>query len=96
MLKSTPMSLISQMENLDVPVDSRAVVVMNEKTGTIVMGENVRIATVAVAHGNLSIQIKEDVRVLNPFHMHLSLLKEKRPSKIAKTGRLLPQGGRLL
>ncbi|MCX5819691.1 MAG: flagellar basal body P-ring protein FlgI [Deltaproteobacteria bacterium] len=59
--------LISQIENLDVPVDSRAVVVMNEKTGTVVMGENVRIATVAIAHGNLSIQIKEDIHVSQPL-----------------------------
>lgn len=59
--------LISTIENLDVPVDSAAVVVMNEKTGTIVMGENVRISTVAVAHGNLSIQIREDKQVSQPL-----------------------------
>lgn len=59
--------LISVVENLDVPVDSTAVVVMNEKTGTIVMGENVRISTVAVAHGNLSIHIREDKEVSQPL-----------------------------
>ncbi|MHB8090673.1 MAG: flagellar basal body P-ring protein FlgI [Syntrophales bacterium] len=58
--------LVSQIENIDVPVDSRAVVVMNEKTGTVVMGDNVRISTVAVAHGNLSIQIKDEVKVFQP------------------------------
>jgi flagellar P-ring protein precursor FlgI len=59
--------LVSRIENLEVPVDSRAVVVMNEKTGTVVMGDNVRISTVAVAHGNLSIQIKEEVKVSQPL-----------------------------
>jgi len=59
--------LVSLIENLDVPVDSVAVVVMNEKTGTVVMGENVRIATVAIAHGNLSIQIKEEKKVSQPL-----------------------------
>jgi flagellar P-ring protein precursor FlgI len=59
--------LVSILENLDVPVDSVAVVVMNEKTGTVVMGENVRISTVAVAHGNLSIQIKEEKKVSQPL-----------------------------
>jgi len=59
--------LIPQIESLDVPVDSTAVVVMNEKTGTVVMGENVRISTVAIAHGNLSIQIKEEQRVSQPL-----------------------------
>ena len=59
--------LVSLIENLDVSVDSVAVVVMNEKTGTVVMGENVRIATVAIAHGNLSIQIKEEKKVSQPL-----------------------------
>ncbi|MCX5845009.1 MAG: flagellar basal body P-ring protein FlgI [Deltaproteobacteria bacterium] len=59
--------LVSLVENLDVPVDSVAVVVMNEKTGTVVMGENVRISTVAIAHGNLSIQIKEEKKVSQPL-----------------------------
>lgn len=58
---------VSLIERLDIPVDSAAVVVMNEKTGTVVMGENVRISTVAVAHGNLSIQIKEEQKVSQPL-----------------------------
>jgi flagellar P-ring protein precursor FlgI len=59
--------LVSAVENLDVPVDSVAVVVMNEKTGTVVMGENVKISMVAVAHGNLSIRIKEEKKVSQPL-----------------------------
>lgn len=59
--------LVYFIESLDVPVDAAAVVILNEKTGTVVMGDNVRISTVAVAHGNLSIQIKEDVKVSQPF-----------------------------
>lgn len=59
--------MIAAVENVDVSVDAAAVVVMNEKTGTVVMGENVRISTVAVAHGNLSIQIKENVHVSQPL-----------------------------
>lgn len=61
------MELISLIENLDLPVDAPAVVVMNEKTGTVVMGENVRISTIAVAHGNLTIQIKETASVSQPL-----------------------------
>ena len=59
--------LVYHLESLDVEVDSAAVVILNEKTGTVVMGENVRISTVAVAHGNLSIQIKEGVKVSQPL-----------------------------
>lgn len=87
------MNLISMMENLDIPVDSRAVVVMNEKTGTVVMGENVRISTVAVAHGNLSIQIKEDILVSQPLPFSPQSPKEAQPSMDRKTGTILAPGG---
>jgi len=59
--------LVYFIESLEVPVDATAVVMLNEKTGTVVMGDNVRISTVAIAHGNLSIQIKEDAKVSQPL-----------------------------
>ena len=58
---------IASLERLEVVPDSVAKIVMNEKTGTVVLGENVRISTVAVAHGNLSIQIKERLNVSQPL-----------------------------
>jgi flagellar P-ring protein precursor FlgI len=58
---------IASLERLEVVPDSVAKVVLNEKTGTVVLGENVRISTVAVAHGNLSIQIKEKLNVSQPL-----------------------------
>jgi len=60
-------SIVSLIENVEVSVDGPAVVVLNERTGTVVMGENVRISTVAVAHGNLSIQIREEKEVSQPL-----------------------------
>ncbi|HON23967.1 MAG TPA: flagellar basal body P-ring protein FlgI [Syntrophales bacterium] len=60
-------TIISEIENVDVPIAMSAVVVLNEKTGTVVMGEYVRISTVAIAHGNLSITIKENVNVSQPL-----------------------------
>jgi flagellar P-ring protein precursor FlgI len=48
---------IARMETTRVVPDVPAVVVINEKTGTIVAGENVTIGAVAIAHGNLSIEI---------------------------------------
>ena len=59
--------MVATVENLEVTPDTVAKVVLNEKTGTVVIGENVRISTVAVAHGNLSIQIKESVMVSQPL-----------------------------
>jgi flagellar P-ring protein precursor FlgI len=55
--------LIAQIGDIEVVPDSVAKVIVNEKTGTVVVGENVRIQKIAVAHGNLSIQIKETKQV---------------------------------
>lgn len=90
------MQIISLMENLDIPLDSRAVVVMNEKTGTVVMGENVRISTVAVAHGNLSIQIKEDLRVSQPLSFAPPPPQGDLPSLDRKTGTMIAPGGQTI
>ncbi len=58
--------LVAAIEPLEVETDSHAKVVINERTGTVVMGENVRISTIAIAHGNLSIVIKENPNVSQP------------------------------
>lgn len=62
-------NLIARIGDLEVTPDNIAKVIVNEKTGTVVIGQNVRIQNVAVAHGNLSIQIKEsqDVSQALPF-----------------------------
>lgn len=57
---------LAVIEGLDVQVDQRARVVVNERTGTVVMGGHVRISTVAVAHGNLTVQIKTKLNVSQP------------------------------
>ena len=49
--------LIARLEPLPIAVDSTARVVINERTGTVVLGGDVRIGPVAVAHGNLSVRI---------------------------------------
>jgi flagellar P-ring protein precursor FlgI len=49
---------IALVEALDVSPDAGARVVINERTGTVVMGDSVRIAPVAVAHGGMSIEIR--------------------------------------
>jgi flagellar P-ring protein FlgI len=59
--------LVAMIEQLDVTPDKSSMVVFNERTGTVVIGENVKIATVAIAHGNLSIEIKETANVSQPM-----------------------------
>jgi flagellar P-ring protein precursor FlgI len=59
--------LITRVEKLDVKVDMPARVVINERTGTIVIGENVTISQVAIAHGSLSIEVRETPEVSQPL-----------------------------
>ena len=58
--------LIAQIEQLPIDPDQPARVIIDETTGVIVMGEDVRIDKVAVAQGNLTIRITETPRVSQP------------------------------
>ena len=60
-------ALITDIEQLRVIPDISAKVVIDEQTGIIVMGENVRISTVAIAQGNLTIRITETPQVSQPL-----------------------------
>ncbi|MGD9536935.1 MAG: flagellar basal body P-ring protein FlgI [Alphaproteobacteria bacterium] len=59
-------ALLTEVEQLIVEPDSVARVVIDETSGVIVMGENVRISTVAIAHGNLTVRISETPQVSQP------------------------------
>lgn len=57
---------LTEIEQLKIEPDLTAKVVIDESNGVIVMGENVRISTVAVSHGNLTIRITETPQVSQP------------------------------
>jgi len=57
---------ISQVENLTFSVYSQAKVVVNERTGTIVAGGNVRISEVAVTHGGVKVEVVSRPEVIEP------------------------------
>ena len=59
--------LISRVQNVGIVMRPRAKVVMNERTGTIVMGGDVTLTPVAVLHGNLSIEVTTKFEVSQPF-----------------------------
>lgn len=86
-------ALATAIENIEVSVDTPAVVVLNEKTGTVVMGENVRISTVAVAHGNLSIQIKETPVISQPLPFAPQAGPGARPIVNPRDGTIVAPGG---
>lgn len=59
-------SFIGLLENINFePVRPKAKVVVNSRTGTVVIGGDVRISPAAVAHGSLSVKIKEDTKLLS-------------------------------
>ncbi len=61
-----PVDTLARIEDLRVEPDTAAVVVIDEASGTIVMGANVRISTVAIAQGNLTIRVTETPEVSQP------------------------------
>jgi flagellar P-ring protein precursor FlgI len=62
----SPSAFIASIEGLEIRPDSAARVVVNERTGTVVMGGNVRIGNVSVAHGNLTVKVAEGANVSQP------------------------------
>ena len=64
--KGNMVPLMASVENLEVSPDSPAKVVVDEKTGTVVLGRDVRISRSAVAHGNLQITVQESMQVSQP------------------------------
>jgi len=58
--------LLSRIEKLSIDVHPRARVIVNERTGTIVMGKEVRLGAASILHGNLSIEIATEFKVSQP------------------------------
>jgi flagellar P-ring protein precursor FlgI len=61
-----PVTIISELEDIPVNPDTSARIVINERTGTVVLGGMVSVSACAIAHGNLTIQIADDTTVSQP------------------------------
>jgi flagellar P-ring protein precursor FlgI len=61
-----PVDFIALVEAVTVQVDGKARVVVNERTGTVVIGSEVTLSSVSISHGNLSIQIETELQVSQP------------------------------
>ena len=62
----SPAHMVSEIENVEVNPAQKARIVVDQRSGTIVLGSEVRISSVAVAQGNLSIRIRETPGVSQP------------------------------
>jgi flagellar P-ring protein precursor FlgI len=61
----TAVDFMAVLEQIRVEPDSKAVVVINERTGTIISGSHVTVMPVAISHGNLEIIIQDETRFVN-------------------------------
>lgn len=59
-------AVMAKLENISVAVHRRARVVVNERTGTVVMGKDVRLGTVSILHGGFSVEISTEYSVSQP------------------------------
>jgi flagellar P-ring protein precursor FlgI len=64
--QKTPTEFVAQLEALTVETDRRSRIVVNERTGTIVMGNDVRIAPVAIMQGDLTVEVQTTLNVSQP------------------------------
>lgn len=80
--------LISELENIEVSPAQRARVVVDHRSGTIVLGSDVRISSVAVAQGNLTLSVQEDPSIVsaNPFFPELGLISVPRSDVAIEDG----------
>lgn len=82
---------IAMVESVDVKPDNRARVIVNERTGTVVMGNDVKISAVAIAHGNLNVKIMEQPLVSQPMPLSQGVT-----TMTPNTGVSVEEGGRQL
>lgn len=82
---------VALIEGVDVMPDNRAKVIVNERTGTVIMGSEVRISTVAIAHGNLRIKVSEQPQVSQPLPF-----SEGKTMVVPQTGVEVEEGGKNL
>ena len=64
--RKRPTEFVAEIESLTVEPDRTAKIVVNERTGTIIMGKQVHIAPVAIMHGNLNVEIQTIQEVSQP------------------------------
>lgn len=87
-------AFLDETGNTEVQPDTSARVVINERTGTIVIGDNVRLLPVAIAHGSLTVEIRSETEVSQPA---LAFAREATTAIVDNTDvRVSEQGGTLV
>lgn len=79
--KNNEIAMLAALESLEVMPDYTARVIVDERTGTVVMGENVSISALAVAHGNLNVQVSAESAPFSPSD-EVTISAEEQKSKM--------------
>lgn len=84
----SPAHVLARLEGILVEPETRARVVVDQRSGTIVMGADVRISRVAVAQGNLTLRVEESPLVIqpNPFSEGETVVVPRSSAEISKSG----------
>lgn len=87
-ISGSPARILASIENIPVAVATKARIVIDEKSGTIVLGEDVTISQVAIAQGNISITVRETpvVSQPNPFAEGDTIILPRSQIRIEETG----------
>jgi len=73
--RAQEVALLAALENIEINPEHRARVVLNERTGTVVMGDNVTLNQFALSHGNLSLQVKPPPQPGTPANAPVDTVK---------------------
>jgi flagellar P-ring protein precursor FlgI len=89
--KGNVVAFLTEIEQLQVEPDLAAKIIIDERSGIIVMGRDVRVATVAVAQGNLTVSISESPQVSqpNPFSRGRTVVTPNSSVKVSEDGKKL-------
>src|SRR6476469_5462113 len=85
--KGNVVAFLTEIEQLQVDPDLAAKIVIDERSGIIVMGRDVRVATVAVAQGNLTVSISESPQVSQPMARGRTVVTPRSSVSVAEDGK---------
>lgn len=75
-------AFMAAIENVDIEPDSKAKIIIDERTGTVVMGSDVRLKPIAVAHGNLNVEVANYEDATSPLD-NFNILAKEQGNKLA-------------
>ena len=75
-------AFMAGIENVDIEPDTKAKIIIDERTGTVVMGSDVRLKPIAVAHGNLNVEVKDYENAASPLD-NINILAKEQGNKLA-------------